>query len=42
MMEQAITMARNLLSEKSILIGIPLDSTAQMAVEIAKGRTDDG
>jgi len=42
MMEQAITMARNLIPEEGILIGIPLDSTAQMAVEIAKVRTDDG
>ena len=42
MMEQAITMARNLIPEKSILIGISLDSTAQMVVKMAKGRTDDG
>jgi len=35
-------MARKLILEKSILIGISLDSTAQMAVEIAKGGTTDG
>jgi len=38
MMEQAITIARKLIPEKSILIGISLDNTARMAVEIANGR----
>jgi len=42
MMEQAITIARKLIPEKSILIGISLHGIARMAVKMAKGKTDDG